>query len=217
MKLGITLVLCAVLGTAHAAIYRSVDADGVVHFDDQATPGSKEVKLHEIQTYQAPKVAENEEKIEAPVSIRYKSVTISQPADKDTVRNNDGSVVVAVNLDPELQQHHKVQIFLDGQPAGDPQTVTTFSFKDIFRGTHQLVAKVLNGAGTIVGESPPTTFTMHRPMVQQDQTGDSGANGTTGGSTGSSTGTTPGTNPGTPGTAPPGATGITKSAKSGKS
>lgn len=173
MRVVCGLLLTVAAGLSHATIYRTVDAQGVVHFDDHPSPGAQEVHLQEVQTYQPAPSGKTESLPKPAVSTnRYKHITISQPADKDTVRNNDGSVAISIELDPTLQQHHKVQIILDGQPAGEPQAATTFSLKDIYRGTHALVAKVLNGAGEPVGESQTVNFTMHRPMVDQQKGAD---------------------------------------------
>jgi len=165
VRIGILMVtLCC---TAHAGIYRTVDANGVVHFADEASPGSTEVHLHDVQTYQAPTPSPTSTtKPPLPAVKHYKSIVITQPSDKNTIRNNDGSLAVTVELEPQLQNHHKVQIILDGQPAGDAQPATTFSLKDIYRGTHTVSANVQDGAGATIGESAPVTFTMHRPAAE---------------------------------------------------
>jgi Domain of unknown function (DUF4124) len=167
IRLGILMV--AMLSSAYAGIYRSVDANGVVHFDDQSSPGSTEVHLHEVQTYQAPTPPTSTSTPQPPPVVvkRYKTVVITQPSDKNTVRNNDGSLAVSVELEPQLQAHHKVQIVLDGQPAGEAQAATTFSLKDIYRGTHTVSATVVDGAGATIGESASVTFTMHRPLTDK--------------------------------------------------
>ncbi|MCC5793056.1 MAG: DUF4124 domain-containing protein [Legionellaceae bacterium] len=154
---------------SHAAIYRWVDKNGVVHFSDKPRKGAEPVHLAPLQTY-SPVPASitptdddhgNDEK-----KALYQSLDIVDPENESTLRDNEGRVVVRVELTPALKPGDKIQILLDGQPVGEPETTTRFVLLGVLRGSHSIAAQVVNSKGEVVIQSQEAvTLYMHRPRT----------------------------------------------------
>ena len=89
-------------------------------------------------------------------------VEIVQPEANSAVRANDQRVVVAVALEPHLQEGHAIEILVDGNPVGEPYSGTTVELTGIYRGQHSLRARVVDEARTILAESAPIVFTLRQ-------------------------------------------------------
>lgn len=164
----VLLSFALMIAPLHAQIYKWTDSDGNVHFSDKPHPGAEEVTLPEIQTFSSPTpspstsptVAEAEDAVQD----NY-TVDIVMPKDQETIRNNQGYVVVNVQISPELKKNDKVQLIFDGAPLGDPLPTTVFALRDIKRGSHTLKAELISAQGKVVDNSETVTFFMHRPRV----------------------------------------------------
>ncbi len=173
MKKPLLVVLCMFLFCAsYAQIYKWTDSQGVVHFSDQPHPGAKQLDILESQTYTPPvsQTSDNsqEEQPTAPPIVnehQYKKISIIQPLNEATIRNNQGDVIVAVELEPLLAEGDSLQLVFDGAPLGDPQPNPMFQLNGIYRGTHKIAVQILNPVGTVLLTSEPITIFMHRPRV----------------------------------------------------
>lgn len=166
MKRFLIMLLLVLPLASHATIYKWKDSQGNEHFSDKPVKGAKRVKLPYLQTYQpiaVPQTTATESTLSK--AAGYKSITITQPANEATIRNNFGSVAVSVVLDPTLASGDKLQLLLDGQPVGEPQQATAFNIEGIYRGTHSLAVQVIDAAGKPIGESGAVTIFMHRPRI----------------------------------------------------
>ncbi len=97
----------------HAQIYKWTDSQGVIHFSDKPHQGSQTVKIPEPQIYSPLDAVPNENAPPAKASQGdhvYNSVSIAQPTDQATIRNNQGYVVVATQLDPSLMEGDTLQL-----------------------------------------------------------------------------------------------------------
>lgn len=156
---------------SHAQIFRWTDANGTVNFSDIPHPGSRKVILPKIITTPPPpekKADDTVVKTSAKVDespIEYEGVFITQPANKETIRNNQGFVPIIVDLKPDLAPEHFLQLIYDGKPIGKPQNGLTFALNDVNRGSHTLVVQVINKEGEVQATSDATTIYMHRPRV----------------------------------------------------
>lgn len=168
---------CGFLVTAQAQIYKWTDSAGVVHFSDKSVPGAEPIQLPQVQEISVPKAstppsetstanAGNQPATEGSdeVATEY-TVSISKPQNQETVRNNDGDVPILVQVDPELGRSHFVQMVVDGKPLGAPQPNTVFTLQDADRGSHTLMAQVIDDGGTVLAASEVTTFYLQRPRV----------------------------------------------------
>ncbi|MGH8695707.1 MAG: hypothetical protein ACREVS_04480 [Burkholderiales bacterium] len=87
------------------------------------------------------------------------NVAIVQPANEETVHDNQGNVVVQVTASPTLAPGDRVALLLDGRTVAQ-QMGTTFTLSGVERGTHTLHAQVVDANGATLATSPPVTFYM---------------------------------------------------------
>ena len=169
-KLGIVLFLMMVICVSYADIYQWVDSQGNAHFSDTPHPGAEKLSVPDAQTYSAP-VPESAalEKLipgslDAPKPT-YTKVAIAQPDNEATIRNNQGSIAVIVEVVPDLLPGDKVQLIFDGAPIGKPQTKLLFPLSGIYRGSHTIAVQVIDADGGAVETSESITVFMFRPRV----------------------------------------------------
>lgn len=174
-KLVCTIALMSVFCVSYAQIYKWTDSQGNVHFSDNPHEGALELKIPDAQSYSPPlpqkqqtepnpkkRIVEDEIKPHA-----YNRVVITQPENGATIRNNQGSVVVAVELEPELLPEDKVQLIFDGALVGEPQTTLSFQLNGVNRGTHTIAVQVISSNGNLLNATDPITIYMHRPRINQ--------------------------------------------------
>lgn len=156
-----------------AEVYTWTDSKGVVHFSDEPHAGASEVKLPPVQSFSNPPASptqgenptgEKSDALSSAEDTEYK-ITILQPEDQETIRNNQGYVPVLLNIEPELKKTDTLQLIFDNKPIGKPQSSTVFSLRDIERGSHSIAIQAFNEAGEAIGTSETITFFMHRPRV----------------------------------------------------
>lgn len=171
MKTLSALSLMLILSTAFADIYKWVDSRGVVHFSDTPHSGATKIELPEAQSYSPP--AQSEAPLEhlSPNSEHpsnehaYSKIQITQPDNEATIRNNQGSIAVTVQVEPDLFSEDKLQLIFDGSPLGEPQTNTLFQLSGIYRGAHTLGVQIVDASGSVLDTSDPITIYMFRPRV----------------------------------------------------
>lgn len=158
-------LLLLALGPLQAKVYKSVLPDGtVVYSDTPPSEGAEQVELPEIQTYTPPPLPPS-----SPSSADaddsndegYESFEVTLPANDATVRDNNGSVKIALALTPGLRRGHKVEIFLDGKSIG-AGGATSASLNDVDRGTHNIYAIVRNDEGKELARTPSSVFHLKR-------------------------------------------------------
>ena len=167
------------LGTAVAAdIYRWVDDNGNQVYSDEPVENAEKIELQDSMTYspvQIPGVTdsttttnEQEESGESEVDPDYK-LTIVAPEDDAGIRVNNGNVTVNLQLQPAFvpERGDKIQLYLDGLPAGVPMPLLSFMLENLDRGTHKLSAVVLNASGEVIAQSETTTFHLQRTSLLQ--------------------------------------------------
>ena len=166
------LLLCGLLQPALAAVYKTTDAEGNVEFTDvppNPTEGAAQaLELPAGNVYQpsaAPlPAAANANEEELPEQVRYERLSITSPANDAAIRENAGNVTVFTRVKPDLQEGHKVQVLLDGQPW--PITSQgAIAMTNVDRGTHTLTAQVLGEDNQVLISSDPVTFHMQRISV----------------------------------------------------
>ena len=147
-----------------ANVYKWTDENGNVHFSDHQIKGAEKVKLPELQTFSdLPKIEAETAHAKAPSTDAhgYQSIAIKQPEMNATIRNNTGIVAVNVSIEPQLEELHKVQLLLDGNPVGQPKPGTLFQLKDVKRGEHTVAARIVDQNGTTLLESEKVTIHLH--------------------------------------------------------
>lgn len=163
----LAIVTCAVC----AQVYKWTDSQGVIHFSDRPHSGAETIKNIDIQSYSTPapsavpSIKPTEEEPVEKKQEEYTGLTISEPKEQETIRNNQGEVVVIVNVEPELFPDNTLQLIVDGVSKGAPQNKLAFTLSGIYRGTHTVAVQVLDANGKVLKTSPEITFFMQRPRV----------------------------------------------------
>ena len=145
-------------------VYRWVTEDGRVIFSDQPAPGAKPIDL----TAKVQNVTESIKTTPLPVQPEPslgKSIqlTFLGIEDQATVRNATGQLTVTAYIDIQIGITQKLQLWLDGNVTGKPQSSMQFHLTNIDRGEHTLQLKLINTIGDVLSQSKVITFFMHRP------------------------------------------------------
>lgn len=166
MKLIYLLSAIALLGTAvsiEAKVYRWKDKNGNWVYSDVPKKGSQQVKLNKplVMPSTDTSVLSDTKKTK---QAFYKAF-ISTPTDKQTIRDNSGTVYVTGQVQPSFSKGLKVQLYLNGAPAGPQQSNATFVLKNVPRGEHTLRLRVSNSQGKTLANSKEITFFLHKASV----------------------------------------------------
>ena len=162
--LSLTLLLVANSTLAQEKkIFVGRDANGVLVFSDSPLPGSEEVSLQSRPNImEATDTRLPEKKPPAPEPY---TVSITQPENEATVRDNTGSVYISGRISPRFQRGFRVRLLFDGKPHGEPQNSAVFVLRDVYRGEHNVQIELLDQNGKLIATSPLTTFYMHRTRI----------------------------------------------------
>lgn len=190
MRLWLAASLLSLCVVASAEVYRWVDEQGNVVFSDQAGPGAEPVKLPEITTYEAlpydPEIlASPPEGADGGAPPRYQ-VAFLQPTQNETLRDNQGNVPVALQLEPRLRKNDRIVLQLDQGARTVEVDEPAYTFTGIDRGSHTLQAWVVNAQGERVGDIAQTAFHLHQasrlfePPPDTDGDGDGDGDGDSG-------------------------------------
>jgi hypothetical protein len=146
--------------------YRIVHPDGSVEYTDQPVKGGEPINLPQIPTYSTPPsttkggVTTPSDKIQQEKKVT-RSISISSPGPEETVWFSEAGMTVSVQVSPPLGEGEQVLIRLDGSAVARGDS-SSFTLKDVYRGTHVLSAAVTDGSGTVLSESSPITFYMRQ-------------------------------------------------------
>jgi hypothetical protein len=152
-------------------IYRWVDKNGVVHYEDQ--PGAPDAELVQIarsNEYEAtPQESGGGETYNEPAGPPlYDSLSITQPTPDQVFFGADAGVTVSAELGGALEPDHTLVFFLNGNrlPAADGASV---QLSNLERGTHFLRAAVLDQNGAPLISSQQITFHVRLPSINTPQ------------------------------------------------
>jgi hypothetical protein len=173
LRLWIALGLVAACAADAAVIYKWTDADGVVHYSDQAVPGAEKIITSSSSSNgigggtHAPSGATPNKK--APSRVEYASFAIESPA-KEQSFFGDEIIPVRLKIEPELQPNQTISWYLNGSPLTDqPPTSRSFTLQSLSRGTYQISASLTD---TVTGEtqgSEAVTFYVRQPSELSPQ------------------------------------------------
>jgi Domain of unknown function (DUF4124)/Penicillin-Binding Protein C-terminus Family len=147
-RLWIALPLLAAVTAGAGAIYKWTDADGVVHYSDQATPGAEKIEITTGSANgvggatRAPSTAQPQKTPES-----AQTLSIESPANEQVFFGDD-IVPVRMHADPSLRPDQSVVWHLNGKQLDDqPPTATSFTLQSLPRGTYAIAATVTDAAG----------------------------------------------------------------------
>ncbi len=174
-KILITLAICVLPATAPAErVYTWTDERGVTHYSDMPKDErAEELSPSRMNLYQRfapqpvvddpPEAPEND--LDEPEFPGYEALTIASPGDEATVRDNLGNVEVEVQLEPELQEDHRLVALLNGERRGEFDSLQ-FVIPEVHRGTWELQVAVEDADGQVLIESATATFYMHQASAR---------------------------------------------------
>lgn len=161
--LALLFLLCLPL---HAQVYRWIDSQGIVHFSDTPHVGADTFHVPEAQGFSPSQVRTKNQSVQSVSNEhQYINLSISEPLNESTIRNNQGSFLVAVELNPALFSGDALQLLIDGTIYGTAQTEVVFQVDGIHRGAHTLQIQVVNSKRTVLKTGEKIIIFMHRPIV----------------------------------------------------
>jgi hypothetical protein len=166
----LALVLLSLSVTA-APIYRTTDEQGNVVFTDAppADGGAAEpVDIQRTNTSAPPPnrpyTSQADGKKSKPGAPPY-TLIITKPANETSIPMGPGNFSVTARVYPALKKYQSLQLFMDGEPRGNPQASVIWDLTNVFRGAHDITVGVINGEGQTLAVSPPVRVFVHRPSI----------------------------------------------------
>ena len=162
------LIMLLFVGSAHAEIYKSINAAGEIVYSDTRTQGAETMKMPALSTYNPPPVTPSTTSKAASVKTAvYKDFVFLTPEDDATIRNNQGIINVELKLTPALRskRNHRVQFYLDGEAYGEPVSSIRTVMNEVERGLHTLTASVLDANNDDLISADPVVVHLHRETI----------------------------------------------------
>lgn len=178
MRLLATILLTGLaLGASAAEAWRWRDANGVIHYSDVPVPGAERIQLGSVPrpsgnapaaapaTPASQGIAPAAQPDETPATVPYLSCVVTSPAN-DEVFNAVSAVTVSLQLEPALQEGHRVQAFLNSRVVPDwPEGVLNHTLSSLYRGTYSFGVRIVDAGGRPVCTSPSIKFHVRQPSV----------------------------------------------------
>ncbi|MGH8502974.1 MAG: DUF4124 domain-containing protein [Gammaproteobacteria bacterium] len=153
-------------------IYRWSDEDGSITYSDQPPPPQADggrieperlPRLQVVPAVTAPSKPPAPEPAADDLTKPYQLFSIVQPQGQSAVRANNGDLTVVLNVQPALwiAAGHKIQLYLDGQPAAQGAQ-TSFQLRNLDRGAHHIRAEILDRNGRPLISTDTVGFTLLR-------------------------------------------------------
>ncbi|PKQ42023.1 penicillin-binding protein [Pseudomonas sp. YY-1] len=168
------LLFCLLLITqvVSAQVYTYIDAEGNRVFTDKPRSSNAErVMLAPSNSAQMNQPQSTVRMAPPPAvtkpTVHYQVLRILVPEPDASIHNGSGDMIVTLNSEPGLLPGHSYRLLLDGAPQGEISRSPVFSLQHVDRGTHQLVAEIIDSAGLIVERTPAQPFHMHRMSLAQ--------------------------------------------------
>ncbi|MDG9759680.1 DUF4124 domain-containing protein [Pseudomonas sediminis] len=168
------LLFCLLLITqvVSAQVYTYIDAEGNRVFTDKPRSSNAErVMLAPSNSAQMNQPQSTVRMAPPPAvtkpTVHYQVLRILVPEPDASIHNGSGDMIVTLNSEPGLLPGHSYRLLLDGAPQGEISRSPVFSLQHVDRGTHQLVAEIIDSAGLIVERTPAQPFHMHRMTLAQ--------------------------------------------------
>jgi len=157
-------------GAAHAQAYKWVDEDGIVHYSDRPHEGAEIIQLPSYHRPSTPAARPAPARTTQPAAEEpeeqatgYEHLSVASPASEETLWNLEGTLNVSLDLQPSLRPGHRVRVYFDGQPR--MVTGTSFQIEEVFRGTHNIQAEILDRAGRLMIRSETNQFYVQQTSV----------------------------------------------------
>lgn len=150
-------------------IYKSTADDGIVIYSDTYKEGAERIRLQGGMPGRPVKAetatTKTSETSDSATAVGYESFEIAQPENEETIRSNEGTVTVGLNLKPALSSGHLIQIYLNGTKLASDLTSTQFTLNELNRGTHSLQAKVVDAEGKLQISTQVINFHLRKASI----------------------------------------------------
>jgi len=162
----LALLFCA---AANGQAYKWIDEDGIVHYSDRPHEGAELIQLprddrpRTAAQRPAPTSTQRPAPEQQADTNGYQSLSVTSPGSEETLWNLEGSLNVTLNLLPGLRPGHRIRVYFDGQPR--LVTGTSFQIEEVFRGTHNIQAEVLDPTGKLMIRSETNRFYVQQTSV----------------------------------------------------
>lgn len=161
-------------------IYTWTDNQGVVHFSDNPAPvdaknpdsffmpDHHQASLnHQVEL--ATPVLKDKKNALSPETKKGQptrlTLRIASPQHEQTIRDNRGQIEINAEINRKLMVGEQLQLLLDGENYGAPQTQPRWELNNIDRGTHTFAIKALI-SGKLIASTEAITVHLHRATVK---------------------------------------------------
>jgi hypothetical protein len=147
--------------------WKWTDDDGVVHYSDVPRAGAEAVNLSEYKKKTGARIAEDTTltvRPKEPEDFEYETLAIEYPAAEETLWNIEGRLNVRIAVNPNLLQGHGIRLYFDGE--AQDILGTSVQLTEVYRGTHNLQAEVLDATGRVVTRSDPIRFYVQQNSIR---------------------------------------------------
>jgi hypothetical protein len=159
-----------------AVIYKWKDADGVVHYSDQAVPGAEKIQVSGgNSTYSGAASVRGLQGTgpaaprKIPQATAISQLTLSSPAPEQTFFG-DQPIPVNLEITPGLGEGQSVTWTLNGTPLADqPPAATHITLQSLPRGTYSISATVTDSITGSTQVSNSVTFYVRQPSELSPQ------------------------------------------------
>ncbi|MDP9088601.1 MAG: DUF4124 domain-containing protein [Pseudomonadota bacterium] len=168
-KLCFAASLLTVFTAQAAVVYKWVDADGVVHYSDQASPGAEKIYTSAPNISSSPrgqatvggKPAAPKPVAAAPNNTDF---SITAPVNNQTFFGDD-VIAVHLSLAPPLRLNHAITWHLNGKQLEFPPDAISFSLPHLDRGAYALAATDTDQQTGESQTSNTVTFFVRQPSA----------------------------------------------------
>lgn len=164
---GILIVLFSI--SAYAQIYVKQESNGDIIYSDMPTANAKAINLPEEKPPILATTEETAKEVKKPsaedAKLTYKTFRITSPVDQQTIQNQP-ALLVNLNVEPDLQDSDKIQLFIDGKRIGEPSAGKQINAGLVERGSHEVYGLIIDKNKKNVMQSNVITI-----FVQQAHTG----------------------------------------------
>lgn len=165
--------------------YKWVDKNGLVHYSDRPQEGAQEVLLSKgsgranagrraVPNPQPQNSAQPTE--ERP----YDLMEITAPAEQETLWNTGGNLDVALAMQPDLRNGHRLVLYLDGKRLDMEPSSANFVVPEVFRGMHSLQVAVVDAFDEEQVRTHPRRFMVQQTSALNPQRANRGGGGPAG-------------------------------------
>jgi Domain of unknown function (DUF4124) len=166
--------LLAAFAVQAAVVYKWVDADGVVHYSDQATPGAEKIFTSSSTSagtsgQRAPAGSQQAAASTPPATgLAYSEFSITSPVNDQTFFGDD-VIAVHLSLAPPLKPDQSITWHLNGTQLDNPPEAVSFPLPHLDRGTYTLAATITDQRTGDSQSSNSVTFFVRQPSALAPQ------------------------------------------------